>query len=747
MVMKNKLLFLSLFLLFPVVSHSQLNEDSLKNPLKRKKIGLVLSGGGAKGIAHIGVLKVLEKYHIKPDFISGTSMGAIIGSLYASGYSANQIDSMFHKLDFDKIMFDTQERKYKSFFKKRSGPKFILSLPFSFKEMSVQIPKGLSGSQSLFNTMSHALIPSHAISDFNNLEIPFLCISTDITTGEQVLFNKGFLPEAVTSSALLPTIYKPLELNNKLLLDGGIVNNYPVKELRDQGADIIIGSDVQGKILKKDEIKDITKIMDQIVSFQMYKEMPKKRLQTDIYLHPDINGIGITDFEKIDTIIQRGIKEAEEKLKPYSSKLKNTNVTKKPLKINSPDSLYFDEIQILGHRNYRRNYILNKIGIKSHEKISYTDFQEGINNLYGTENFEFVHYRFDKKGAKNILKLKLKEKEHNAFVNIGFHYNPLYKINVIGNLEKKYLFAKNDFFSLDIIGGEYTRFNVDYLIDNGYGWNIGFHSGYHRVKNNVNSSLFFDNSISINQLDLNMQQWANQLSFQGTFRHSIYFTTGFSHLYKNYYTLVFSGANQSLPYTINKNHYYGGFARLDVDSRDDFDFPKKGIKLLMSWNYYPFSSNFYNDFHPFSIYKVQFDFNNRLFSNLYLHTKLHSGLIYTKQASFDNYFYIGGNINYVNFENFENFPILEPLSINATKFSRASMVFDHLFYKKHHIEIGGHFMVYDQSNLFLGENRKTLYGYSMAYSYESFLGPLRILYSHTPKTKNNIISFVFGYVF
>jgi NTE family protein len=744
--MKNFLFILFLLFYFPAISQSQEIKDTINK--KKPKIGLVLSGGGAKGMAHIGVLKVLEKYHIKPDYISGTSMGAIVGSLYAAGYSAEQIDSIFRKIDFDKTLFNSQERKYKSFFKKKTGPKFILSLPFSFQEMSVQIPKGLSGSQNMFNVMAHYLYPVHAIGDFNNLQIPFLCISTDITNGEQVVFNKGFLPEAVTASALLPTVYKPLDLNNTLLLDGGIVNNYPVQENKDMGAELIIGSDVQGKILKKDQIKDITNIMDQIVSFQMYKEMPKKRLMTDVYIHPDINGLGITDFENIDTIIHRGVTEAEKKISKIAHLYSDSNYVRKKLVVKFPDSIAFDEIQISGHKNYRRNYLLNKIGVETKRKISYKDFLEGINNLYGTENFEFVHYQFDKKNKKNILKLKVKEKEHNGFVNIGFHYNPLYKINVIGNMEKKYLFLKNDFFSFDIIGGEYTRYNLDYIIDNGFGWNIGWHTGYHRLNTNVDSHLFFDQNISINQLDLNIQQWSNQLSFQGTLKHSIYFTLGLNHQYKNYYTLVFSGANQDLPYSFNKNHYYGPFVRFDIDSRDDFDFPKKGIRLMLRWNYFPFSSNFYNDFHPFSFYKAEFDFTKKLFSsNIYLHTKLHAGLLYTKKATFDNYFYIGGNINYVNFENFEDFPVLEPLAINATKFSRASAVFDYNFLKKHHIETGGHYLIYDTSDNLWGENKKDIYGYSIAYAYESFLGPLRIIYSRSPKNKKHVLSINFGYVF
>ncbi len=745
--MNKSYLLLSFLFLLSLQGQAQNTKDSLPAEKKEVKIGLVLSGGGAKGMAHIGVLKVLEKYKIKPDYIAGTSMGAIVGSLYAAGYSADQIDSIFRKIDFDKVLFDFQERKYKSFYKKKTGPKYIFSLPFSFKEMSVQIPKGLSSSQNMFNEMSHYLYPVHPIENFNHLKIPFLCISTDISTGEQVLFNKGFLPEAVTASALLPTVYAPLEIDNRLLLDGGIVNNYPVKEVRDLGADFIIGSDVQGKILKKEEIKDITKIMDQIVSFQMYKEMPKKKLQTDLYLHPDINGIGITDFDKLDTIIQRGINVAEKKIPEFAKKYKSKNYKQNRLNFKYPDSLYFDEIIIKGQRNHRRNYILNKIGVHTKRKISYQDFLEGINNLYGTENFDFIHYRFNKKGSHRILQLKIKEKDHNAYVNIGFHYNPLYKINVIGNLEKKYLFAKNDFFSFDIIGGENTRFNLDYFIDNGFGWNIGWHSGYHRVHSTIDSKNFFDSDISLNQLDLNIKQWTDKLSFQGSLKHSVYFSLGLIHQYKDYYTLVFSGADQDVPYTFNKNHYFGSFVQFYIDSRDNFDFPKKGILLSLNWNYFPFSSNYFDDFNPFSIYKAQLEFSKKLFNNFYLQTKIHSGLSYSKKSTFDNYFYIGGNSRDPNFDNFEDLPFLDPLSINATKFFRSTVVFDYIFAKKHHLEIGGHYLTYDNTDYLWGENKQNISGISISYGYESFLGPVKLTFSRSPDTDKHNVSFTFGYIF
>ena len=740
--MKKAILIFSLSIFSWVLGQ---NIPAKKN--SHPKIGLVLSGGGAKGLAHIGVLKVLEEYHIKPDFIAGTSMGAIIGSMYAAGYSAHQIDSIFHSLDYDAIMFDTKERKYSSFFEKKNGPKYILKLPFSLKKMSVQMPKGLSNAQNLYSTLAENLISTNDIKNFNKLKIPFFCISTDIENGKQILFNKGWLPLAVTASALLPTVYKPIEYDNKLLLDGGIVNNYPVKELRDMGADIIIGSDVQGKILNKEQIENIQNIMDQIISFQMYKEMPLKKVQTDIYIHPNIKNLSVTDFTKIDTIIQRGYTEARKILDKKQKLIPQNRATEiQSLHYKKPDSIIFNKIIINGLHNYRRNYILGKLGFIPNKKISYKDYIEGLNNLIGTDNFDQVFYHIKHLKSRPELFINIKEKENKAYVNLGFHYNRLYKINVIGNFERKHLLTKNDLFSIDIIGGEKTRFNINYLIDNGFGWNISWHTGYHRFSTQVQSELFFENP-SINQLDLNVEQLQNKLSFDGGLNHAINLSIGIQHLYKNYYTNVFSGESNDLPYIIGKNHYLGSFVNLNIDNRDNFDFPTKGIYLFLSWEYFPISSNYYRNFYPFSLYKIQLEFIQNFSKRIFFQPIIHAGYSYAKKTSFENDFYLGGEINYINFENMDNFSVLDPVSIRATKYLMTNLNIKYQFIKNHYLKYGLDYLFYDRSHDFPGANIASVLGHQIAYEYNSFLGPLRVSFSRIPQLKKNVFSFSFGYNF
>ena len=739
--MKQYLSFLFILIFFGIHAQNQ-KQDSIYRP----KIGLVLSGGGAKGLAHIGVLKTLERYHIKPDFIAGTSMGAIIGSMYAAGYSANQIDSIFHQLDFDKILFDYRERKYTGFFKKKNGPKYIFKLPFSLKKMSVQMPKGLASAQNLYNTLQENLLSVNDTIDFNRLKIPFICISTDIENGNQVLFNRGWLPQAVTASALLPTVYRPMEFENKLLLDGGIVNNYPIKELRDMGADIIIGSDVQGKILRKDQIENIQNIMDQIISFQVYKEMPIKKMKTDIYIHPYINDTGITEFEKIDTLIKRGSKAADSvfKIQGINHLKKSKNFS--TLKFVKPDSIIFNKIIINGLHNYKRNYVLGKLGFKPNKKISYKDYLEGINNLIGTDNFSQVFYHIQNLSHQPELIINLREKENKAYINLGFHYNNLYKINVIGNFERKHLLNKNDLLSIDIIGGEKTRFNIDYLLDNGFGWNISWHTGYHRFGTQVQSELFFENP-TINRLDLNVEQLQNKLSFEGSLNHFINLSIGLQHLYKRYYTNVFSGENNGLPYIIGKNHYVGTFANLMVDNRDDFDFPQKGIFLLLSWNYFPVSGDYYRNFIPYSMYRLKLEFTQNIVKRYYFQPVIQAGYIYAKKTSFENDFYLGGDTKFINFDNMTAFPVIEPLSVRATKYLVANFNMKYQLFPNHYLKYGYNYLFYDQSHDFPGSEISWISGHLIAYEYKSFLGPLRLSYARVPKEQKNIFLFSFGYDF
>jgi NTE family protein len=253
--MNKALVFI--FLFYSLFSFSQeLEQEDLK-------VGLVLSGGGAKGLAHIGTLKVIDSLGIRIDYVAGTSMGAIIGSLYASGYSGKEIDSIFKGVNFDDIISDNLPRKAKTFYERDNSEKYAVTLPF--KKFKVKLPRALSRGQNTLSLLTKLTLHVSDIDDFSKLPIPFFCVATNIENGEAVYLESGSLPQSILASGAFPSLFQPVRIDDKVLIDGGVVNNYPIDELKAKGVDIIIGVDVQDDLETREQLQSATKILLQII--------------------------------------------------------------------------------------------------------------------------------------------------------------------------------------------------------------------------------------------------------------------------------------------------------------------------------------------------------------------------------------------------------------------------------------------------------------------------------------------------
>ena len=247
-------------------SFGQNNLDATKDI----KVGLVLSGGGAKGLAHIGALKLIEESGVRIDYIGGTSMGAIIGGLYASGYSANQLDSIFKKTNFNTLIQDNLPRSAKTFYEKEDAEKYALTLPFDgFK---ISFPSGLSKGQNVYNYMNKLTTHIGDLNDFSKLPIPFFCMATNIENGKQVLLEEGSLPLAISASGAIPSIFSPVAIEDQILTDGGVSNNYPIEELKKKGIDVIIGINVQDSLVDRKNLSSAFEILTQVNNFHFFNK-------------------------------------------------------------------------------------------------------------------------------------------------------------------------------------------------------------------------------------------------------------------------------------------------------------------------------------------------------------------------------------------------------------------------------------------------------------------------------------------
>lgn len=274
----------------------------------RKKVAVVLSGGGAKGMAHIGALKVIERSGLPIDFVVGTSMGAIVGGLYAIGYNPEQLDSIVMSQDWRTLLSDMQDRKTQTLAMREETERYIVSIPFSGKPQDV-LSGGVIRGRNIGNMLWQLTRDYHDSIRFNQLPIPFACVSQDVATGTEIVHTQGILPIAMRASMSIPGVFAPIRLGDKLLVDGGIINNFPVDVARQMGADIVIGVDVQDTLKSATDLqKDIIGQLSQLIDLQSKDRWLRNIGNSDVYIKVNIKGYNTASFNTtaIDSLINRG---------------------------------------------------------------------------------------------------------------------------------------------------------------------------------------------------------------------------------------------------------------------------------------------------------------------------------------------------------------------------------------------------------------------------------------------------------
>lgn len=733
--MKNNLLLLLLLLMG--------FQNAISQEKERPKIGLVLSGGGAKGLAHIGVLKAIEEAGVKIDYIGGTSMGAIVGGLYASGYNAAQIDSIFKVSDFDKLLKDYIPRSSKNFYEKDNDEKYALTLPFD--NWKVGIPYSYSKGLNIYGLINKLLHNDRYVRDFNKLPTPFLCIATDIELGKQVVLDNGYLTQAIMASATFPSLFSPVVIDGKLLIDGGVVNNYPVDEVRKLGADIIIGVDVQDGLKSRKDLKNATRILVQISNMQMMDKMAAKKERTDIYIKPDISDYTVISFSEGAEIIKKG---EEASFTVYEQiKALGTNYKKPKYKLSDDkgDTLLIQDIQINSLKNYTRAYVMGKLRFRAGETITYDELKEGIDNLNATQNFSALGYSFEKKinADGDVFKLNLVENPIKSFLRFGVHYDNLYKSGVLVNLNKKKLIFKNDVASLDVVLGDNIRYNLDYYIDNGFYWSFGMKSRFNSFNRNVAATNSLFGVDGLNTINLDFTDFSNQAYVQTIFKQKFIIGAGFE--VKN--VKIASETIDNNLSAFKSNNFLSAFGHLKYDSLDNLYFPHEGWYFAGSVQSFLYSSR-KEDFTEFTYFKGELSRAFPITNNLTAIGKVSGGFsIGEGQNPYFDFILGGFGFNRIN--NFDYFYGYDFLSLSGNSFVKSTATLDYLFYKKNHLNFSANFAnignkLFDSDAWF---ERPNYTGYAFGYGLETIVGPIEVKHSWSPETKEHYTWFSIGYWF
>ncbi len=757
----QKTIITIIVLLFTFYGTSQIKE------VKRDmKVGLVLSGGGAKGLAHIGAIKVIEEAGIKIDFIGGTSMGAIVGALYASGYSALELDSILRNMDFNLLIEDNLPRNAKTFYEKEDSERYALTLPF--KNFKISVPAAYSGGQNIYNELGRLLYHVKDVNDFNKLPIPFVCIATDIETGKEVVLDNGHLPEAIMASGTLPSLFEPARIDDKVLVDGGIVNNYPIEKIKAMGADIIIGVDVQHGLSKRDELQSATEILLQINNFRSSAVMEEKSRQTDIYIRPDMSEHTVLDFDKSRAIVRLGETAAREKYTALQALALSQNRDKVPAKvIKTKDTITVNRLVILGeNNNYSRGYIKGKLRFDLNEKITFEKLQQGISNLSATGNFQTIRHRLVSNGLGEDLILRLEENPNKTFIRLGVHYDDLYKSAAMINFTKKNFLMKDDVCSFDFILGDNVRYNMEYYIDKGSYWSFGVNSRFNDFEKEIDFDLIRSNYEvpnvgNVNTINLGVTDFTNQIYLQTAWQEEFAFTVGAEFKFLKYGTRTLGellGENES-PQTLStidesgrtlfeKSNFYSVFGQLTLDTYDDKYFPTSGLFFDGDFHFYALSSDFNDNFKEFSIAKARMGVAFPILKNLSVNFETEGGfkLGTSNVATFD--FVLGGyGTNLIN--NFVPFLGYDFLSLLGNSYVKAKTRVDLEFAPKNHFLLTANFANIDDDIFRTGEwfSEPDFSGYGLGYGLESFLGPVQVFYTWTPELSEGNFFFSVGYWF
>ncbi len=745
--MKKAIYILILLLFFSFSARAQ--EKTLQ---KEPKIGLVLSGGGAKGFAHIGVLKVLDSLNIKVDYVAGTSMGAIIGSLYASGYTGKQLDSIFKSLDFDDVINDNIPRAAKTFYERDNSEKYGVTLPF--EKFKISLPSALSRGQNVYNLLSKLTLHVTEIDDFKKLPIPFFCMATNIETGESVILDSGNLAQAVAASGALPSLFQPVFIDDKILIDGGVTNNYPIDELRAKGMDVIIGVDVQDGLSDRKDLNSAPDILLQINNYRTINDMKLKAKKTDIYIKPDISNFTVISFSEGKKIIESGENAALMKFHDLSL-LPKTKSSRSPVsKKFVQDSITINEINFVGNKRYTRAYLLGKLKLKPNTTVSYIDFNRGVNNIVATNNFDTFQYEFHESPNGNgyDMKANLIENEIRTFLKLGLHYDDLYKSAALVNLTKKRFLIDNDVISLDVILGDNVRYNFEYFIDKGFYWSIGLRSRFNQFSKNVSAQLYVDQGQEpiqgLNKLEVEIQDQTNQFYLQTLFRKDFALGLGVEHKRLKIKSETLNTTQNSGAIIFENTDYVSVFGSLKLDTYSNRYFPKEGFYFNGDFHWYLYASHFNQEFTPFSIAKADLGYAFMPLNNFSVNILTQGGFRIGEKSPSSLNFALGGyGNNFIN--NFVSFYGYDYVDLLGNSFVKSTLTLDYEIFKKNHITLAGN-IANVEDNLFDtgGWIKKIDYsGFAVGYGIETFLGPLEAKYTYSPELKRSLWFFNLGFWF
>nr|WP_321450267.1 patatin-like phospholipase family protein [uncultured Carboxylicivirga sp.] len=473
----------SLLLFLICISVSIVNAQTTDTIPHRPKIGLVLSGGGAKGLAHIGVIKVLEEAGIRPDYIAGTSMGSIIGGLYACGYTSEEMDSIVRNADWSVILSDIVPLTDVVPIEKNDYNRF--QLEFDITKKGLKMPSGMVRGQRISELLSELTLNVVDVKNFDDLPIPFRCVAADLIKGKPYVFDSGDLMLAMRSSMAIPSVFTPVKLDSMLLVDGGVLDNFPVQTAIDMGADIIIGVNVGNEDYPTlDDLNSISKILLNSAMIGSNQATLDAIGSCNYLVTPQLEPYGASSFFDGETIIERGEKAARLQFNAFKHLADSLNniAPAKPIKpIIKKEKILVNKINILHRKDISKSYFFSNLGFEEGDSVTVQDINNGMRRLIGTRFYNKITYKIDNIDGQYQLTFNTTEAQP-AKAKFSIHYDNELKAGIVANVTLRNLISKNSRLSLTGDISEDPRLSTNLITYLGEGQKVGYLTDFYLEK-------------------------------------------------------------------------------------------------------------------------------------------------------------------------------------------------------------------------------------------------------------------------
>jgi len=409
--MKHLRLALSVLLIaFPAYGQQEAEKAA-----HRPRLGLVLSGGGARGAAHVGVLKVLEEIHVPVDLIAGASMGSIVGGLYATGMSPQEMEDALATMDWDGSFQDKVTRKEMPFRRKFDESSFLTKVTVGIQDGHIAMPTGLVEGQKLNFILRQLTLPSALVDDFDKLSIPFRATATDVASGEGIVLSHGNVADAMRASMAFPGLFAPVELEGRLLVDGGVAENFPVKTARKAGAEVLVAVNIGTPPAGKEQLTSLTKIVNQVTSAATARNVKESKDAigpNDVFIEPDLKDISFIDFKRVREAVALGEKAARlqiEELRKFSVPEAEYRAWRERTRRKAYVPFQIASIELVNPSPVSSDLILSHVKTKP-GPLDMKLLEQDLSSINSIGEFDIVDFQIVRRGEGNVLQFVIKDR-------------------------------------------------------------------------------------------------------------------------------------------------------------------------------------------------------------------------------------------------------------------------------------------------------------------------------------------------